>query len=178
MSHTLIIYSTTDGQTKKIGQALHDQLSDAGESAMLLSLDQAHSVDWSTIAQVYIGASIRYGHFNKALKAFITKFQAQLESRPNGFFCVNLTARKAAKNTPTTNAYMVKFIKNSAWQPQLQAVFAGALRYSTYRWNDRIIIQFIMKLTGGSTDTSKDIEYTDWDKVAQFGRDIIEHQAS
>ena len=68
---------------------------------------------------------------------------------------------------------MVKFISNSPWQPQLQAVFAGALRYSKYRWFDRRMIQFIMKLTGGVTDTSQDIEYTDWAKVAQFGREIL-----
>lgn len=28
----------------------------------------------------------------------------------------------------------------------------------------------IMKLTGGSTDTSKDIEYTDWERVAIFSK--------
>jgi menaquinone-dependent protoporphyrinogen oxidase len=173
MSHTLIIFSTNDGQTKKISDALAKQLTESGESVTLLALAAADEVDWTQVSKVYIGASIRYGHFNTALMAFITKHQQQLESRPNGFFCVNLTARKAEKNTPTTNAYMVKFIKQSPWQPQLQSVFAGALLYSKYRWNDRIIIQFIMWLTGGVTDTSQDIEYTDWDKVAQFGQQII-----
>lgn len=175
MSHILIIFSTTDGQTKKISETLAQQLTAAGESVTLLSLTAANEVDWSQVSQVYIGASIRYGHFNKALMTFIAKHQVQLESRPNGFFCVNLTARKAEKNTPTTNAYMVKFIKKSPWQPQLQAVFAGALLYSKYCWHDRLIIQFIMRLTGGVTDTSQDIEYTDWEKVAHFGQQIINH---
>jgi menaquinone-dependent protoporphyrinogen oxidase len=176
MSHTLIIYSTTDGQTKKICDALVKQLDETGEMVRLISLEQQHQIEWSQVDKVYIGASIRYGHFNKALQTFIAKHQEQLESRPNGFFCVNLTARKPLKNTPKTNAYMVKFIKNSPWQPQLQAVFAGALLYSKYCWNDRIVIQFIMWLTGGVTDTSQDIEYTDWDKVSQFGTEIINHK--
>lgn len=175
MSDTLIIYSSTDGQTKKISNALALQLRAAGESVRLLSLAQAQDLDWDTVAKIYLGASIRYGHFNKALMAFISRYQSELAARPNGFFCVNLTARKANKNTPTTNAYMMKFIKNSPWQPQLQAVFAGALLYSQYRWNDRIIIQFIMRITGGVTDTSQDIEYTDWDIVSQFGQQIIAH---
>ncbi len=172
MSHTLLIYSTNDGQTKKICDAIEQKLTSAGESVLALPLETAHTVDWTTINKVIIGASIRYGHFNKALAAFIKQFQPQLEQRPNGFFCVNLTARKAEKNTPTTNAYMKKFIATSPWTPQLQAVFAGALLYSRYRWFDKVMIRFIMKITGGETDTSKDIEYTDWDKVAEFANEI------
>lgn len=176
MSHTLIIYSTSDGQTKKISDALAEQLTRAGEPVSLLPLSEADNLDWEQVAKVYIGASIRYGHFNKGLMKFILSHRSQLEARPNGFFCVNLTARKADKNTPTTNAYMIKFLKKSPWQPQLQSVFAGALRYSKYSWNDRIIIQFIMWITGGVTDPSQDIEYTDWTKVSQFGEQIIRHQ--
>lgn len=172
MSHTLLIYSTSDGQTKKICDAIEKQLLSTGESVTNLSLEAAHSVEWADVSKVIIGASIRYGHFNKALTAFIKQFKPQLEQRPNGFFCVNLTARKPDKNTPETNAYMKKFIATSPWTPQLQAVFAGALLYSKYRWFDKVMIRFIMKITGGETDTSQDIEYTDWNKVAQFTSEI------
>jgi menaquinone-dependent protoporphyrinogen IX oxidase len=41
-------------------------------------------------------------------------------------------------------------------------VFAGALRYPRYRWYDRFMIRLIMKMTGGETDTSKEVVYTDW----------------
>jgi len=172
MSHTLLIYSTSDGQTKKICQAIERQLLAAGEQVKLTSLADAATVTWQDVDKVIIGASIRYGHFNKALDAFIKQFQPQLEQRDNGFFCVNLTARKPDKNTPETNAYMKKFLETSAWQPQLQAVFAGALLYSKYRWFDKMMIRFIMKMTGGETDTSKDVEYTDWQKVDQFADTI------
>lgn len=30
------------------------------------------------------------------------------------------------------------------------------------------MIQFIMRITGGETDTSKEVEYTDWQKVEAF----------
>jgi menaquinone-dependent protoporphyrinogen oxidase len=44
-------------------------------------------------------------------------------------------------------------------------VFAGALRYPRYRWYDRFMIRLIMKMTGGETDTSKEVVYTDWQQV-------------
>ncbi|GAB7205818.1 hypothetical protein OS21_23100 [Dickeya oryzae] len=50
------------------------------------------------------------------------------------------------------------------------AVFAGALRYPRYRWFDRVMIQLIMRMTGGETDSTKEIEYTDWEQVARFAQ--------
>lgn len=51
-------------------------------------------------------------------------------------------------------------------------VFAGALRYPRYRWFDKVMIQLIMRMTGGETDTRKEVEYTDWQQVAKFAEDF------
>jgi menaquinone-dependent protoporphyrinogen oxidase len=53
-------------------------------------------------------------------------------------------------------------------------VFAGALRYPRYRWFDRLMIQLIMKMTGGETDTRKEVVYTDWQQVSIFAREIAQ----
>lgn len=172
MTTTLLIYSTHDGQTLKICQHLATTLQAVGEIVELASLADCNELAWEKYSTVIIGASIRYGHLNKELYRFIEENKAQLEQRENGFFCVNLTARKAEKNTPATNAYMKKFLELSAWQPQHQAVFAGALLYSKYGFFDKFMIRLIMKITGGVTDTSKDIEYTDWQKVEAFAVQI------
>ena len=115
-----------------------------------------------------VGASIRYGYFNKVLDKFITQHLSQLNSMPSAFFGVNLTARKAEKSTPETNAYMRKFLDKTPWKPRLTGVFAGALLYPRYKWIDRVMIQLIMKMTKGETDPTKEIEYTDWNKVSEF----------
>lgn len=85
------------------------------------------SLNLSAYNKVLVGASIRYGYFNKALDKFITRHLVQLNSMPSAFFGVNLTARKAEKNTPETNAYMRKFLDKTPWKPTLTGVFAGAL---------------------------------------------------
>lgn len=174
MATTALIYSTHDGQTLKICQRVAQAIESAGNQVQLLSLEQANVIDWQGIEQVIIGASIRYGHLNKALYRFIEKNKEHISQRDNGFFCVNLTARKPDKNTPQTNAYMKKFLTLSPWQPRHQAVFAGALLYSRYGLFDKFMIRLIMKITGGETDTSKDIEYTDWQKVDDFSTKLID----
>jgi len=83
-------------------------------------------------------------------------------------------ARKPEKSSPQTNSYTRKFLMNSPWQPDRCAVFAGALRYPRYTWYDRIMIRLIMKMTGGETDTRKEVVYTDWSRVSEFAREIAQ----
>jgi len=165
----LILYSSRDGQTRDIAARIAQTLV-PHQLCDVIDLLHAQQIDWLQYDRVLIGASIRYGHFNPALLKFVTQHKALLQQRVSGFFSVNLTARKADKCTPETNAYTRKFLEQSPWQPDCCAVFAGALRYPRYRWFDRVMIQFIMRMTGGETDTSKEVEYTDWNKVALFAQ--------
>ena len=67
-------------------------------------------------------------------------------------------------------ANVIKFFKNSTWKPTIVEVFAGKLDYKKYPFFDRIMIQFIMWMTKGPTNTNVEIEYTNWDKVSEFSK--------
>ncbi|AJJ11148.1 flavodoxin domain protein [Yersinia rohdei] len=167
----LILYSSRDGQTKTIASYIAKELS-ATATCEIQDLADVAQIDLSKYQQVMIGASVRYGHFNPSLNKFVNKHIAQLNQMPSAFFAVNLTARKPEKRSPQTNAYVRKFLLSTPWQPTLCSVFAGALRYPRYRWIDRVMIQLIMRMTGGETDTSKEVEYTDWQQVSSFAQDF------
>lgn len=169
----LILYSSRDGQTREIAARIAQTLAPQ-QLCDVIDLLEVQKVEWSQYDRVLIGASIRYGHFHPVLLKFVTQYKVELQQRVTGFFSVNLTARKADKCTPATNAYTHKFLEQSPWQPDYCAVFAGALRYPRYRWFDRVMIQLIMRMTGGETDTSKEVEYTDWNKVAVFAQDFVQ----
>jgi protoporphyrinogen oxidase (EC 1.3.3.4) len=169
---TLILFSTRDGQTREIASSIASELKELGIYADVVNLNRTEDIPWQEYDRVVIGASIRYGHFHPALDRFVKKHMAVLNALPGAFFSVNLVARKAEKRTPQTNSYTRKFLLNSPWQPDLSAVFAGALRYPRYRWYDRFMIRLIMKMTGGETDTRKEVVYTDWVQVANFAREI------
>ncbi len=93
---------------------------------------------------------------------------------PSAFLGVCLTARKPEKRTPESNVYVRKFLAKTPWQPAMAAAVAGALLYPRYRWYDRWAIRFIMRITGGETDTSKEIVYTDWQQVEGLADDFAE----
>ncbi|MDK9584625.1 menaquinone-dependent protoporphyrinogen IX dehydrogenase [Lelliottia wanjuensis] len=171
---TLILFSTRDGQTREIASYLASELKEQGIYADVVNLNRTEEIHWADYDRVVIGASIRYGHFHPALDRFVKKHLDTLQSLPGAFYSVNLVARKPEKRTPQTNSYTRKFLLNSPWQPELCAVFAGALRYPRYSWYDRFMIRLIMKMTGGETDTRKEVVYTDWPQVASFAREIAQ----
>lgn len=171
---TLILYSTRDGQTREIAMRLRSELQASGVASDVLDLHDNASITWTDYDRVVIGASIRYGHFHRAVNLFIQKHLQQLNNLPSAFFSVNLVARKAEKDTPETNSYTRKFLLNSPWQPDRCAVFAGALRYPRYGWLDKFMIRLIMKMTQGETDTSKEVVYTDWQQVSIFAAEIAQ----
>jgi len=169
---SVIIYSSVDGQTLKICNKLVEEFNLLDQNVALFSIDD-FTENINNYDKIIIGASIRYGVHNKSIIDFINTNKEVLDTKKTVFFSVNLVARKPEKNTAETNPYVVKFFKSIDWKPTMVEVFAGNLDYQKYPSFDRIMIQFIMWMTKGPTDSKSKIEYTNWDKVSQFGKQIV-----
>lgn len=174
MVNILVIYSTTDGHTRKICQRLKLVIEQHGHQVKLVFINETPDTDLQLFDKIVIGASIRYGKHRPQVYEFIERNQALLETRPNAFFSVNIVARKPEKNRPETNPYVIKFLEKTSWKPGELAVFAGKIDYPKYSFWDRHIIRFIMWMTKGPTDPESVIEYTDWAEVEAFGRRVSE----
>ena len=174
MARILVIYSTTDGHTREICLRLQKVIEKAGNEVTLVDVANAAASDLNTFDKIVIGASIRYGKHSPAIYALIKENSRLLDAKPNAFFSVNVVARKPNKNTPETNPYLKKFLKQITWKPQLLAVFAGKIDYQKYSFWDRSMIRFIMWMTRGPTDPQSKIEFTDWNQVEGFGRAVSE----
>lgn len=163
-----ILYSTVDGQTLKICNVIQEVLEEKGNAVELFSIENFKG-NVTDFDKFVIGASIRYGKHNLKIIEFINQNKSALEKTENAFFSVNLVARKPEKASPETNPYFIKFLKEINWVPNISAVFAGKLDYQKYPFTDRLMIQLIMWMTKGPTNSKTKIEYTDWDKVKEFG---------
>ncbi|CAM3593194.1 Protoporphyrinogen IX dehydrogenase [menaquinone] [Vibrio aerogenes CECT 7868] len=173
MKRAIFLYSSREGQTKKILSFIMQRFT--GYQCDLVDLHDHPRPDLSQYDKILIGASIRYGHFHSSLYRFIDVHQKALVHSKAAFLCVNLTARKEEllKDTPEGSVYVQKFLKKSKWSPEMIGVFAGALRYPRYRFIDKMMIKLIMSMTGGETDTSKEVEYTNWQKVSDFANSFL-----
>ena len=170
--HLLLAYSTTDGHTRHICERLQFVMTALGQRVTLVPIEQANVLKLNQFERIVIGASIRYGHHQPQVAQFIARHQALLQSRPSAFFSVNIVARKPDKNRPDNNPYLLKFLRQISWQPQLLGVFAGKLNYPSYRWFDRQMIRLIMLITHGPTDPKTVVEFTDWAQVEAFAHAV------
>ena len=168
MANILIIYSTTDGHTLKICERIRQVVEQQNHDVTLRPVDA--EIDIEPFEKIVIGASIRYGKHQRLVYDFIKANRAMLEAHPNALFSVNVVARKPEKNTPETNPYLQKFLRQIDWKPEHLAVFAGKIDYPRYGFLDRAAIRFIMWMTKGPTDPTAVVEFTDWNKVDEFAR--------
>lgn len=169
----LIIYSSTDGQTKKIADFIANKIESKVESVQVISIDELHANILNDFTHIVLGASIRYGKFNSKVFKLIETELMKTSDKFTAFYSVNLTARKMGKDEPHTNAYTRKLLEKTNWKPNSIRVFAGALLYPKYGVFDKFMIKLIMKMTGGETNTSKQVEYTDWVKVEAWANELI-----
>jgi menaquinone-dependent protoporphyrinogen oxidase len=165
MKKKLILYSTTDGQTLKICERIKKMVSSEID---IVSLDNIKSIELDFYDLIILGASIRYGKHKLEVSNFVLNNKEVLESKKTAFFSVNAVARKDNKNTPESNPYILKFLKQTNWKPDYVEVFAGKINYPKYNLIDKYIIRFIMWITKGPTNIKNVYEFTDWAKVDNF----------
>ncbi|SUB37012.1 menaquinone dependent protoporphyrinogen IX dehydrogenase [Pasteurella multocida] len=79
---TLILYSSRDGQTKKIAEFIASKLSGDVQTQPL-----TEKTDITKADRIVIGASIRYGHFDKVLDKFVKKTDRTFEPKAKCIFC-------------------------------------------------------------------------------------------
>lgn len=173
MSRVLCIYSTHDGQTAKVARRIARALVDAGHAVSVLPFDDPSLVaDLEESDVVVIGAAIRYGSHGAAAEALVRHNLAAISARPNAFFSVSLSAGGPGAKPQNAAHYIQEFVEHTHWQPQRTASFAGALLYTKYNPFIRFMMKLIVGAAGGERDTSRDYEYTDWDAVERFAREI------
>jgi menaquinone-dependent protoporphyrinogen oxidase len=172
-----VFYATTEGQTRRIAERISAHIRDRGLSSEAVSVaaPDAAAVDWSAARAVVVGASLHGGRHQQEVAQFISLYRHRLNAGISAFFSVSL----AAASTRPGEALKAKriaesFTRQAGWHPSSVASIAGRLAYTRYGWLKRWFMREIARREGGSTDTTRDHEYTDWNAVARFADDVID----
>jgi menaquinone-dependent protoporphyrinogen oxidase len=173
----LVAYHSAEGQTAQICSHIGDVLREEGVTVELATTDVAPAPD--DFDGVIVGDSIHAGEHSKQLTAYLTQHVAALNAMPAALFQVSLTsADDSPESAAEAGALVAKLLDATGFDPDLVARFAGAIAYTRYGWMKRRLMHQIMKRSGGETDTSRDHEYTDWDAVEGFARDVASYVRS
>lgn len=172
MPRVLILYGTTDGQTRKIAAALREALRDQGFSAFVTDANLgAAAVVPEEYDGVIVAASIHAGGFQRPVVHWARQHAAKLNRMPSAFVSVCLAIlEKRPETRRELDAIVARFMGATGWRPAAVKFVAGALPYTRYSWLKRWIMRRIVAKAGGDTDTTRDYEYTDWDDLRAFAR--------
>lgn len=170
MCRLLILYATTEGQTRKIAEFMAWRLRQHGHEAQVVDVDAVDAgFRFVDIDGVIVGGSVHYGRHQASLRRFLSARAHDLRTLPGAFFSVSgAAADPGGRGLDEARTYAARLLRQTGWDPDDMALFAGALRYSRYGPVKRWMISRIAARQGTGTDTRRDYEYTDWEAVGRF----------
>lgn len=169
----MIIYGTTEGQTRKIARFLEAEADAHGHQATQSNANEEPPTPEEFDA-VIVAASVHMHEYQGTIKHYIREHKDVLTQKRSAFISVSLTA---ASDEPESwrelEGITEEFLDDLGWEPNYVEQVAGALRYSKYSFLKTFVMRLIAQKTGRPTYTSDDYEFTDWDKLKEWLRQFL-----
>ncbi len=173
MSRILVLYASRHGHTRKIARRMGRELRAHDLGVVVRSIRDADDEPLTGFSAIVIGASIHAGHHPREVVEWLRHHPITLSHMPSAFFSVSLSAASEDEaELARTQEWMDDLLDDTGWSPQIMQSFAGALQYRLYRLPLRILMMVKMARGHRPTDMTRDHDYTDWDRVDSFARDV------
>lgn len=180
-----VLYATREGHTRRIANALADGLGKHGLQTNIIDLgQQPASEDLGCYGAVVLASPVHMGQYATEAIAFVKNHRSELDRMTTAFVSVTLSEASVQRSVamPEEHARFVaslrrvneRFFKRTGWHPTRVENVAGALAYTKYNVLIRLLMKWIAKKSGGSTDTSRDHDYTDWVALDRFAAALAE----
>jgi menaquinone-dependent protoporphyrinogen oxidase len=164
----LIVYGTTEGQTRKIAEWTATHIREHAHQAELRdSAALAPVLDLETYDAFIIAASVHQEYHQEAITNFVIAHREVLDAKPSAFISVSLSAVLEG-GEPEAQKYVDSFVSVTGWRPRMTLLLGGALRFTEYDYFQEQIVKFIVMKRGGGSSTVRDREFTDWNVLAGF----------
>ena len=176
MSNILLDYGTAYGQTARITQRIAVLLTDAGHTVTVQRGDLLPpGLSLGEYDAFVVAASVLFGRHQRYIRSFVRTHVTRLNAAPSAFLSVcGAAAGATPEGAGRGQAYVDKFLRETGWLPWATRSFAGALPYTRYGPFVRWIMKTISRRTGRPTDPSRDYDFTDWEAVEGFGRQLAD----
>lgn len=171
---TLILYATTEGQTRKIAEFIADKLKAAGDDVTLLdAADTKRTPDPAGYDIAILAASIHIGRYQSSIVHAARDHHERLNRMSSLFVSVSLAA---AGTDPDDLAGIAecaaKFQAETGWREAQVLHVAGAFRFTEYDFFKSWAMRSIARSKHVSVKAGEDLELTNWDKLAREVHDF------
>lgn len=170
----LLVYGTSYGQTARIAERMRATLASEGNQVTMFHGDHVpKGLSLDAFDGVIVGASLIMTGHQRCVTRFVRAYRDALNEMPSAFFSVSASAGSMrAEGRADAQRTLAHYLEKLHWHPDLTATIAGAVLYTRYNPLLRWYMKRASALNGGSTDTTRDHEYTDWHQVEAFAHDF------
>jgi menaquinone-dependent protoporphyrinogen oxidase len=172
--NVLIVYGTTEGQTRKIAEWTATHIRECGHQVELRdSAAFGSDSDCGTFHALIVAASVHQQYHQETITDFVIAHRELLNARPSAFISVSLSAVLEEGQTEAQK-YVDRFVSVTGWQPRMTLLLGGALRFTEYDYFQEQIVKFIVMKGSGAASTEGDREFTNWNALAGFVNGFLE----
>jgi menaquinone-dependent protoporphyrinogen oxidase len=164
----LVVYGTTEGQTRKIAEWTASRLRQQGHQVELRdSASRVSDLDLTAFDAFIVAGSVHHEHHQKAVTNFVIAHRELLNTKASAFISVSLSAILEDEKTEARK-YVDHFVSVTGWTPYMTLLIGGAARFSEYDYFQEQVIKFIVMKRGGLEAQGQDREFTDWNELGAF----------
>jgi menaquinone-dependent protoporphyrinogen oxidase len=175
MAHILVVYATTEGQTRKIADRAASRIRTAGHAVTLVDARAAAAAELGTFDAALLAASLHVKRHQPEIVQFIRKQRARLERVPTAFVSVSLSASSSdQQDLANARAVVEEMFDEVDWEATLVHLAAGAVHDRRMNFLKRWMIHRILREKGVEMDPSGDMEFTDWAALDVFVDTFLE----
>jgi menaquinone-dependent protoporphyrinogen oxidase len=168
----MIVYATTEGQTRKVARYVFDWLAGAGHAAELIPAAEAEGLDPSGFDGVAVAGSVHGGKYQAELLDWAKSAVRDLAKVPTLFLSVSLTAAgKDEGDWEGLRGCVDRFARETGWTPARVEHVAGAFRFSEYDFFKSWAMRWIAAERDDTVKAGEDKEYTDWEALGALLKD-------
>ena len=170
----LIAYCTTEGQTRKIVQAIADQIQVAGDEVVVDDLSELQNeIQLGGFDKFIIAGSVHNDQHQNNLAVFVFANRINLKNKPSLFISVSMAA--AFEDTiADAEGYVKDFCKSAEWQPTDYLLVAGALQHGKYGYYEEMLVRHKVLAKHAIAHPETDQEFTDWNALAKSVAAFVE----
>ena len=165
----LIVYGTTEGQTRKVSEFVADRFKAHAHGSTVLdsTSEEAREVRLRGYDGVIVAASIHATLYQPAIMDFVRSHHDTLNGTHTAFLSVSLSAASTdAEDLKGAQTCVERFKTATSWKPGEIHHIVGAFRYTQYDFFKRWGMKLIAYQKGMSIDATRDLELTDWVALA------------
>ena len=163
----VILYGTTEGQTRKIAETVAAQLRDLGHGVRLIdTADKRTAPDRSGADRVILAAPVHERRHPEAFEITLTAAKDALAARPTLMLSVSLKAA-FPEGQEEAEDYLIEMKMRTGLDPSAEMLVAGAVRPGSYDYFQSQIVRHVA-LNGQDVALSDGVqEFTDWPALAE-----------